>query len=194
MSKSTLRIVPHPDPAQRVYRSKEKRNDAGVVVRKAGTFMFRYIVQGTEQELARFKVAYENYLVQDVEPTVVDRITGETRENPYYGSLYMSSQMQYHTPRNLIITREGKVAIQEDQWDIDIVQKHKYFADKLGAKAADVYAEKLIEAEVQEQMMNRRRGTTNAQPVDNQTPVNREPQNTPDLDGETEDPFGGRID
>ena len=166
--KSTLRIIPHPDPAQRMFRSKEVRNEQGVVVRKAGTFMFRYVVQGTEQELAAFKVAAGQYLIQDDNPTVKNPITGEVTENPYFGCLYMNSQTQFLSPRNLIITQKGTVAIQEDQWDIDILQKHKYFADKLGAKAADTYAEKLIEAEVAEQMRNRRRGTASAEPTVNQ--------------------------
>lgn len=118
MQKSTLRIVPHPDARQRMFKSGQKTNAQGVITRPAGTPMFRYVVEGGAQELAAFKVAAGKYLIQDENPTITDPFTGEVTENPYFGFMYMNSQQQFFGPRNLLITRDGRVAIEDDPFEI----------------------------------------------------------------------------
>jgi hypothetical protein len=117
MQKS-LRIVPHPDARQRMFKSKQVTNAQGLITRPAGTPMFRYVVEGGAQELAAFRVAAGQYLIQDENPTITDPITGEVTENPCFGFMYMNSQQQFFTPRNLIITRDGRVAIEDDPFEI----------------------------------------------------------------------------
>lgn len=123
-AKSTLRIVPHPDPEQRTYRTtKDRVNDLGVVTRKAGTIMHRYIVQGTPDELSRYKVARGIYYLEDSDPA-----------SPQYGMPIFTSQELFLKPTKIIITRSGGVAIPEDEFDIRLMSMLKR-ASKFGQEA-----------------------------------------------------------
>jgi hypothetical protein len=120
-AQSTLRIVPHPDPSQRTYRTtKDRVNESGQITRKAGTIMHRYIVQGTPDELSRYKVARGIYYLEDTDPA-----------SPQYGMPIFTSQEQFLQPKKIVITRSGGVAIPDDEFDIRLISTLKK-ASKFG--------------------------------------------------------------
>ena len=121
-AQTTLRIVPHPDRDQRTFLTTEPRyNDAGVLVRPTGTRMFRYLVTGTPDEIAKYKIARGQYYIEDTDPT-----------SPYFGTPLYNSQDMYERPMRLVFTRRGTVAIAADEETIRLEQSLKR-ANKFGA-------------------------------------------------------------
>lgn len=148
-ARATLRIVPHPDPNRRTWKSAEKRNEQGVITRKAGTQMFTYLVQGTDEEIARFRLAKGRYLVQDTDKTVLDAY-GREVTNPYYGSYIVNSQDEFTKPRGLVFTRAtatkpARVVVTDDPFEIRLSSFMRK-ASKFGAAVEQQAASKVTEA------------------------------------------------
>lgn len=121
-AKTTLRIVPHPDVDQRTFLTTEPRyNDKGVLVRPAGTRMFRHLVTGTPEELAKYKIARGEFYIEDTDPT-----------SEWFGTPLYNSQDMYERPMRLVFTRRGTVAIAADEETIRLEQSLKR-AQKFGA-------------------------------------------------------------
>lgn len=112
-AQSTLRIVPHPDSELVTFLTTEPKIDekTGRVTRPAGTRMFRHLVRGTAEELAKYKIARGKYYLEDTDP-----------KSPWYGTPIYNSQDLYETPRRLVFTRRGTVGIATDMETIRLEQ------------------------------------------------------------------------
>ena len=146
-AQSTLRIVPHPDQDLVTFTTTEDKYDenTGKKTRPAGTRMFRHLVLGTAEEIARYKIARGKYYLEDTDPA-----------SPYFGTPLFNSQDFYSTPRRLVFTRRGTVAIAADMETINLEQSLRR-ADKFGgAVRAHVEARiaDIIMADIQRQPVN----------------------------------------
>lgn len=176
-ARATLRIVPHPDASMRTFVTTEDRRDAtGRITRPKGTRMFRYIVDGSAEEMARYKVARGQYYLQDTNETTKDAHGNEIR-NPYFGSVIYNSREQYLAPRALIFTMKGDVRVADDAYEIRmeaILRK----AERFGAgvlRHSEAKVAELLFAELEGRVVTPSLISNNAQPV-------AQPQNVSALD------------
>jgi hypothetical protein len=133
-----LKVVPHPDPAKRMYKTKEDQmdergrvllNDKGEVLRPRGTDMFRYLVIGKPEALEAFKVGYAQYYREETE--------GE-----YAGQPFMNSQEMFDEPRNILFRFDGTPFIEEDMDDVERRQLLKKAA-KFGKEVTSNMAQEI---------------------------------------------------
>lgn len=146
-TQSTLRIVPHPDQDLITFTTVTAIYDkkTNQLVRPAGTRLFRHLVLGTPEEIAKYKIARGDAYLEDTDPA-----------SPYFGTPIFNSRDQYTTPRRLVFTRSGRVAIATDMETINLEQSLRR-ADKFGgsvrahveARIADI-----IMADIQRQPVN----------------------------------------
>lgn len=130
----TLRIIPHPEKSMRVYRTKTDKIVEGVVVRKRGTIMYRYLVVGRPDEIRAFRLARGEYY-------------REIDKGNYTGYPLWSDQRRFNKPMDLVIVADGSnVVVAEDDLKLSIIDKMKQAKDfgpvmemAIAQRLADLY-------------------------------------------------------
>lgn len=101
---STLRIKPHPEKNKREYRTVKDvlSEDGKTITRPRGTVMYRGLVTGTPEELARFKAGYGEFY-------------REESDGPYIGQPLMNTQSPLTESREILFRLDGSPFIEADK-------------------------------------------------------------------------------
>lgn len=139
MANLSIRIIPHPDKTKRVFKTKtDKKNDEGVVVRKSGTRMYRYLVVGSPEALKEYRLARGVYY-------------REIDKGEYKGQPLWNDQRRFTKPMDLYITEDGlNVGVAEDDLKLAMLSKMQEakefgveFEKAIASRLADIFVSEL---------------------------------------------------